>query len=94
MGSENEPLNGFTWKSGSAKDTTGIVIWSDVFLHTTPTGEELAIILMDSQGLYASKSSPKDDSKILGISILLSSMQILNMNGVIQEDQLQYLQVL
>jgi atlastin len=55
MGSESEPLNGFSWSKGYEKDTNGLVIWSDVFLHTTESGEELAIILADSQGLFGEK---------------------------------------
>jgi Guanylate-binding protein, N-terminal domain len=93
MGDENQPLTGFNWKSGSERDTSGIVIWPDVFLHTTETGEDLAIILMDSQGLFSSSSTPAEDSKIFGIQTLVSSIQLFNVNGVIQEDQLQYLQV-
>jgi atlastin len=93
MGNADTPLSGFSWKSGSTRDTTGIIIWSDVFLHEQSTGEKIAIILMDTQGLFDSKTSPADNSRIFALGTLMSSVQIVNLNGVIQEDQLQYLQV-
>jgi atlastin len=94
MGGEDDPLTGFSWKSGSVRDTTGIVMWSDVFLHTDDdTGDDLAIILMDSQGLFDSDTTSADNSRILALSLLMSSIQIININDIIQEDQLQYLQV-
>lgn len=52
MGSPTEPLTGFSWKKSSKRDTKGIIVWSDVFLHTTDKGEEIAIVLVDTQGLY------------------------------------------
>lgn len=52
MGSSDSPLTGFSWKKGSQRETSGIVIWSDVFLHTSVVGEKLAIILTDTQGLF------------------------------------------
>lgn len=56
MGSEDEPLKGFSWKSGTKRDTTGIVIWSDAFLHTVATtGEKISIFIMDTQGMNATK---------------------------------------
>jgi atlastin len=94
MGDANDPLTGFSWKSGSVRDTTGIVMWSDIFLHTDEdTGEDLAIILMDSQGLFDSDTTSADNSRILALSLLMSSIQIINIYDVIQENQLQYLQV-
>lgn len=93
MGKPEDPLTGFSWKAGSARDTTGIIIWSDVFLHEKDTGEKIAIVLMDTQGLFDSKTSPADNSRIFALGTLISSVQIVNIMQVIQEDQLQYLQV-
>jgi len=93
IGDEDEPLKGFSWRSGSDRDTTGIVMWNDVFLHTVErTGEKVALIVMDTQGLFDNQSSPMDNSKIFALGTLISSIQVLNLSGVIQEDQLQYLQ--
>jgi Guanylate-binding protein, N-terminal domain len=91
MGEDNEPLVGFSWKGGITRHTSGAVMWSDVFLHDTKT-EKLAIVLMDTQGLFDGKTTAAESSKIFALGTLLSSTQIFNLNGVIQEDQLQYLQ--
>jgi len=96
IGSPDEPLTGFSWKSGSTRDTNGIVMWSDIFLHDHVVDgkeEKIAIVLMDTQGLFDTKTSPADNSRIFALGTLLSSMQIFNLNDVIQEDQLEYLQV-
>ena len=93
IGDEDEPLKGFSWRSGSDRDTTGIVMWNDIFLHTVEkTGDKIAIVVMDTQGLFDNQSSPMDNSKIFALGTLISSIQVLNLSGVVQEDQLQYLQ--
>jgi len=93
MGSSDEPLKGFSWRSGTKRDTTGIIIWSDVFLHTVDeTDEQIAIFVMDTQGLFDNNSTPTDNSRIFVLSNLISSIQVLNLASKIQEDQLQYLQ--
>lgn len=93
MGEEDEPLKGFSWRSGASRDTSGIVMWSDVFLHTVEnTGEKLAIVVMDTQGLFDNETTPEDNSRIFALGTLISSIQVLNLLGVVQEDQLQYLQ--
>lgn len=94
IGDQDEPLTGFSWKSGVSRDTTGIIFWSDIFLHTSKiTGEKLAIYVVDSQGLFDSQTAPAENSRIFALSTLLSSVQILNIKDNIQENQLEYLQV-
>lgn len=93
MGDKNDPLNGFSWRSGSARDTTGIIIWNDVFLYTAEeTNEKIAIVVIDTQGLFDNETTAMDNSRIFALGTLISSIQILNLSGVLQEDQLQYLQ--
>jgi atlastin len=93
MGPAEMPLSGFSWRSGSTRDTSGILIWNDVFLHTVPsTGEKIAIVVIDTQGLFDNDTTPHDNSRIFALGTLISSIQVLNLTGVVQEDQLQYLQ--
>lgn len=92
MGDPDEPLKGFSWKGGVKRDTSGIIIWSDVFLHEAKNSR-LAIILMDTQGLFDTKTSPTENSRIFALGTLASSIQIFNLNDVILENQLEYLQV-
>lgn len=49
LGEDEEPLVGFSWRGGAERDTTGILMWSDIFLHDSKD-QKLAIILMDTQG--------------------------------------------
>lgn len=52
MGPPDLPLTGFSWQKSSKRETSGIIMWSDVFLHTTNAGDDVAIILADTQGLF------------------------------------------
>jgi len=92
MGEKDEPLVGFSWRSGSVRDTSGIIIWNDAFLHTDANGEKVAIIVADTQGLFESGTLPIDDSRIFALGTLISSILVLNLFDVVQENQLEYLQ--
>ena len=54
MGDESEddskPLEVFHWRGGSERDTTGILIWSEVFTVHTRKGKKVAFVIMDTQG--------------------------------------------
>lgn len=56
-------------------------------------GEKIAIILLDTQGVFDSQTSLKNCGVIFGLSTLLSSVQIYNISRNIQEDDLQHLQL-
>lgn len=43
LGSDDTPLEGFSWRGGSERDTTGILMWSEVFLTELLTGEKVSI---------------------------------------------------
>jgi Guanylate-binding protein, N-terminal domain len=93
MGHPLEELTGFSWGGGCGRVTTGIIMWSDVFLHTDKiSGAKIAIILLDTHGLFDNLTTPTDNSRIFGLSSLLSSVLIFNIGGQIQEDQIEYLQ--
>jgi atlastin len=91
MGGPNDPLSGFSWRSGVKRDTTGIILWDDVFLHDNRNGEKLAIVVMDTQGLFDNETTKDDNSRIFALGTLISSVQVLNLSMHVQEDQLQYL---
>ncbi|OAD53941.1 Atlastin [Eufriesea mexicana] len=93
LGKEDEPLSGFSWKGGSERDTTGILMWSKVFRGTLEDGEKVAVILMDTQGAFDSQSTVKDCATVFALSTMLSSVQIYNLSQNIQEDDLQHLQL-
>lgn len=92
MGGETDPLTGFSWRSGSKRDTTGIIFWNDAFLYdNNETNEKFAIIVIDTQGLFDNKTTTDNNAKIFGIGTLLSSIQVFNIIQRINEDQLNYL---
>ena len=48
------PLTGFHWRGGAERDTTGILMWSEVFEVKLPSGKDVAVVLMDTQGAFDS----------------------------------------
>ncbi|XP_068922294.1 atlastin-3 isoform X2 [Petaurus breviceps papuanus] len=93
LGDEHEPLTGFSWRGGSDPETTGIQIWSEIFIVEKPDGKKVAVILMDTQGAFDSQSTVKDCATIFALSTMTSSIQIYNLSQNIQEDDLQQLQL-
>ncbi|XP_037913388.1 atlastin isoform X2 [Hermetia illucens] len=93
LGEEDAPLTGFSWRGGSERDTTGILMWSDIFLYDAPSGDKIAIILLDTQGAFDSQSTVRDCATVFALSTMLSSVQIYNLSQNIQEDDLQHLQL-
>ncbi|XP_038634305.1 atlastin-1 isoform X1 [Scyliorhinus canicula] len=93
MGHCDEPLTGFSWRGGSERETTGIQIWSEVFLVDKPNGEKVAVLLMDTQGTFDSQSTLRDSATVFALSTMISSMQVYNLSQNIQEDDLQHLQL-
>uniref|UniRef100_A0A8C7GK08 Atlastin 3 n=1 Tax=Oncorhynchus kisutch TaxID=8019 RepID=A0A8C7GK08_ONCKI len=93
LGQEDEPLTGFKWRGGSEPETTGIQLWSEVFLVEKSDGMEVAVLLMDTQGAFDNQSTVKDCATIFALSTMTSSIQIYNLSQNIQEDDLQQLQL-
>ncbi|KAH6923624.1 hypothetical protein HPB50_003250 [Hyalomma asiaticum] len=92
LGNPDAPLEGFDWQGGSKRHTTGILMWNEVFLVKNSRGEELAVVLMDTQGTFDCQSSTKVHSSIFALSAMISSVLIYNISQNIQEDHLQHLQ--
>nr|CDS33517.2 atlastin 2 [Hymenolepis microstoma] len=92
LGDPNEPLTGFHWRGGADRDTTGIYMWSEPFLVTIPSGEEVAVIFLDTQGSFDCRANMKQSATIFALSTMLSSKEIFNIKDNLQEDYLQHLQ--
>uniref|UniRef100_L7M063 GB1/RHD3-type G domain-containing protein n=1 Tax=Rhipicephalus pulchellus TaxID=72859 RepID=L7M063_RHIPC len=93
MGDDDAPLTGFSWSTTSERNTKGIHVWDEVFPVRTPAGDELVVLLMDTQGSFDSRSSADETANLFALSILTSSIQIYNIFHNIQEDHLQHLQL-
>lgn len=93
LGKKDEPLKGFSWRGGSERNTTGLLFWSQPFIATLDSGEEVVIFLMDTQGTFDSNSTVKDNATVFAMSTMLSSVQIYNLSSNIEEDDLQHLEL-
>nr|CAB3224320.1 atlastin-2 [Phallusia mammillata] len=93
IGNGEDVLTGFSWRGGSDRDTTGIMMWSKVFKIKDLAGKEIALVLMDTQGAFDSSSTVKDCATIFALSTMTSSLQIYNISQNIQEDDLQHLEL-
>ncbi|XP_077530861.1 atlastin-2-like isoform X3 [Haemaphysalis longicornis] len=92
LGDVDAPLSGFKGRGGCDGDTKGIWVWSEAFLVETPHGDQIAVLLMDTQGTFDCESTTKDCATIFALSTMISSVQVYNLSQNIQEDDLQYLQ--
>ncbi|XP_057314981.1 atlastin-2-like isoform X2 [Hydractinia symbiolongicarpus] len=93
MGSENEELTGFSWRGGAERETTGVLLWNEAFTSRLPSGEEVVVLLMDTQGAFDSSSTVKDCATVFALSTMTSSVQVYNISANLQEDNLQHLQL-
>ena len=69
-------IKNFAWRGGTLRQTTGIWIWSEPFFRKTPSGEEVAVLLMDTQGIFDTVTPMKVTAQIFGLSTLVSSFQV------------------
>uniref|UniRef100_A0A8C2KLC8 Atlastin 3 n=1 Tax=Cyprinus carpio TaxID=7962 RepID=A0A8C2KLC8_CYPCA len=88
LGQENEPLTGFSWRGGSEPETTGIQLWSEVFIVPKEDGSEVAVLLMDTQGAFDSQSTVKDCATIFALSTMTSSVQLFTEYGRLAMDEI------
>jgi len=80
----------FHWRGGAERNTTGIWMWSQP--HFVKKGDEnMAVLIVDSQGMFDNETTMSLTASIFGLSTLLSSYQIYNVDKRIQEDNLQQL---
>ncbi|KAG1685705.1 Atlastin-2 [Nymphon striatum] len=93
MNNEELPLTGFSWRGGSERDTTGILMWSQAFIVPLRNGEQVAVLLMDTQGAFDSESTVKDCATVFALSTMTSSVQVYNISNNVQENDLQHLQL-
>eukprot|EP00980_Cylindrotheca_fusiformis_P031089 scaffold25815_cov147-Cylindrotheca_fusiformis.AAC.1 len=82
--------NAFHWSGGADRNTTGIWMWSQPHFITRGS-ESVAVLLVDSQGMFDNETTMSLTASIFGLSTLLSSYQIYNVEKRIQEDNLQQL---
>uniref|UniRef100_K1R576 Atlastin n=1 Tax=Magallana gigas TaxID=29159 RepID=K1R576_MAGGI len=72
---EDDTIEGFEWRNGTDAVTHGIQIWSKPFIVETESEGKVAILLMDTQGVFDCKSTKQDCANIFTLSGLISSVQ-------------------
>lgn len=95
-GSSSDPdqeKKGFSFRPGSNRNTVGMWMWSEPYVLPNPQNprEKLCILLMDTQGMFDGRTGQMLTTCIFGLSTLLSSYQLYNIDKRIQEDNLQHL---
>ena len=73
-----EKNSGFQFRSGRLRDTVGITVWSKPFVFNRSDGRRVALLIMDSQGLYDASTDSNDNVRLFTMVSLLSSLLILN----------------
>ncbi|KAJ3644284.1 hypothetical protein Zmor_026950 [Zophobas morio] len=92
LNAEDGNISGTAWKCGSGRHTVGILVWSEIFITELPSGEEIAIVLLDSQGTFDVDTTKQDCAAIFAISTLISSVQIFNLKEKISLLDLEHLE--
>lgn len=93
VNSLDDNFTGFEWKNGIKPHTSGILIWSEIFYHTFEDGRRIAIILMDTQGIFDNKTPMLQNAILFGFSTMLASVQIFNVSQLFGDDSFQHLQL-
>lgn len=88
-----QKVTGFNWKRGTERETSGILIWSEIFYYTMSNGTKIGILLMDTQGIFDNNTLAHDNLTVFALSNLLASFQIFNLSKQIKKDDLQHLQL-
>ncbi|XP_063966491.1 guanylate-binding protein 2-like [Lytechinus pictus] len=75
-------------------ETMGIWMWGKPTQMTLSSGENVAVIFLDTEGFAANNVSETYDAKVFAVSALLSSYLIYNSVKVIDQADLDYLELL
>jgi atlastin len=74
---EEPQHDGFAWAGGQNRQTTGIWMWSEPFIRKVASyPEPIAILLMDTQGMFDNETTMALTARIFGLSTLISSYQV------------------
>lgn len=65
-------LRSFEWRGGSERMTTGIWMWSEPFVRRTEAGKDVAVLLVDTQGMFDNETSMGLTACIFAVSTLVS----------------------
>lgn len=82
----DDGLHGFRFEGGTKAVTNGICVWSEPFvikveeherlMFQDDEGEDLVVLLMDTQGVFGKDTSKRDCASIFALTALLSSHMV------------------
>lgn len=78
-------FKGYIVNHGYKDSSIGILLWPDVFLYETSSGEKVAIIFVNTQRLFLMGTTDEENAKIFSLSALISSIQVINKQIVTKE---------
>ena len=81
--------NCFEFGPGTTPVTKGIFMWSEPILVKDHEGNEMAVLLVDAQGLYDEKTSIAGNKLLCALMSLMSSLLLLNIQGSLDEKYLE-----
>ncbi|OXA37484.1 Atlastin-1 [Folsomia candida] len=84
-------LTGFRFKNETERDTVGLWLWSKPFIITKSDRTKIAVMLMDTHGVFDSYTTESDWAMLVCLSLLTSSCLIYNLSTDMQEDGLKLL---
>ena len=71
-----------------ASKTVGIWMWNTPFQHILGSGEEVMVILLDTEGVDAVNAGSRGDTQVFTLSALLSSLLVYNSTQVPKRENL------
>ncbi|XP_065311128.1 uncharacterized protein [Dermacentor albipictus] len=75
-------------------ETMGIWMWGEPLKVQLPSGQQLSLIFLDTEGFAATNVSENYDAKIFAIATLISSHLIYNSVKIIDQSEIDYLELL
>lgn len=84
-------VEGFSWEGGTERHTTGIWLWSELFTVERNQGDKVAVLLMDTHGMFDTDTAIEDCLSMFVFAASVSSVLLYNVTHNIQENDLQRL---
>ena len=69
---DSDKPRSFAWRGGVERMTTGIWMWSEPFVRRTEDGKDVAVLLVDTQGMFDNETSMGLTACIFAVSTLAS----------------------
>ncbi|XP_063906902.1 atlastin-like isoform X2 [Zophobas morio] len=83
----------FPFRPGFERETVGVLMWSEIFTTKRANGDEVAVIILDTQGTFDHKTASAEYTAFFALSVLVSSVQMYNLKDEINMDHLKALQL-